>query len=56
MISNDYGVRKVFAVAEVRRVTVHRKSVKLKDLPKKDVMDMLVGVDRHWWDGVLHGK
>ena len=56
MISNDYGVRKVFAVTEVRRVTVHRKSVKLKDLPKKDVMDMLVGVDRHWWDGVLHGK
>ena len=48
MISNDYGVRKVFAVTEVKRVTVHRRAVKLKEMPPKKVVDAMRGVSRAW--------
>ncbi len=45
----DYNVQRIFKDDRVVKRHGSRKSVKLKDVPKKDVMDMLVGVDRAWY-------
>ena len=47
-IKNDYMVQRVFKDEVVRRRS-GRKSCKLTEVPRKDVMDMLVGIDRAWY-------